>query len=123
IEDPSVIREILKHLGLWLTKARPPPKIHVPWGHDAGREPAERCPPEQHDDGRELVEQCPQKWAAHDLQPQTHADTIEACPRPERGATPNTLEIPIFTHNITPHQKRRAVEICLDCTQKRHLTG
>ncbi len=35
IEDPSVIRDILNHLGLWLVKARPPPKAHVPPGkHD-----------------------------------------------------------------------------------------
>jgi hypothetical protein len=27
IEDPSVIRTILEHLGLWPTKSRPPPKI------------------------------------------------------------------------------------------------
>jgi hypothetical protein len=27
IEDPSVIRDILNHLGLWLIRARPPPKI------------------------------------------------------------------------------------------------
>ncbi|MCX5855829.1 MAG: hypothetical protein NTZ24_14880, partial [Deltaproteobacteria bacterium] len=30
IEDQSVIRAILNHLGLWLTRARPPPKIHAP---------------------------------------------------------------------------------------------
>jgi hypothetical protein len=30
IEDPSVIRAILDHLGLWLARARPPPKIHTP---------------------------------------------------------------------------------------------
>jgi len=30
IEDPSVIRAILEHLGLWLTRAKPPPKIHDP---------------------------------------------------------------------------------------------
>ena len=30
IEDPSVIRAILEHLGLWLARARPPPKIHNP---------------------------------------------------------------------------------------------
>jgi len=28
IEDPSVIRAILEHLGLWLARARPPPKTH-----------------------------------------------------------------------------------------------
>jgi hypothetical protein len=28
IEDPSLIRAILEHLGLWLARARPPPKIH-----------------------------------------------------------------------------------------------
>ena len=30
IEAPSVIRDILNHLGLWLVRARPPPKIHDP---------------------------------------------------------------------------------------------
>jgi len=30
IEDPLVIREILMHLGLWLVRSRPPPKIHDP---------------------------------------------------------------------------------------------
>ena len=30
IEDPLVICTILKHLGLWLARARPPPKIHDP---------------------------------------------------------------------------------------------
>ena len=30
IEEPSVIRAILDHLGLWLARARPPPKIHDP---------------------------------------------------------------------------------------------
>jgi hypothetical protein len=30
IEDPSVIRAILEHLGLWLARASPPPKIHGP---------------------------------------------------------------------------------------------
>jgi hypothetical protein len=30
IEDSSVIRDILNHLGLWLARARPPPKTHVP---------------------------------------------------------------------------------------------
>jgi hypothetical protein len=65
IEDPSVIRDILNHLGLWLTRARPPPKAHAPWGHDAGREPVERSPHE---------------CAAHDLQPQAHADTIYGDP-------------------------------------------
>jgi hypothetical protein len=30
IEDPSVILAILEHLGLWLTRSRPPPKIHDP---------------------------------------------------------------------------------------------
>jgi hypothetical protein len=35
IEDPSVIRDIFNHLGLWLVKARPPPKAHVlQGGHD-----------------------------------------------------------------------------------------
>jgi hypothetical protein len=60
IEDPSVIRDILNHLGLWLTRARPPPKAHAPWGHDAASSPHE-C-------------------AAHDLQLQTHADTIYGDP-------------------------------------------
>ncbi|MDD4862299.1 MAG: transposase [Smithellaceae bacterium] len=30
IEDAQVIREILTHLGLWLGRSRPPPKIHDP---------------------------------------------------------------------------------------------
>ena len=30
IEDPSVIRAILEHLGLWLVRSRPLPKIHDP---------------------------------------------------------------------------------------------
>ncbi|MFH2076967.1 MAG: transposase [Pseudomonadota bacterium] len=30
IEDPSVIRDILKYLGIWLVRSRPPPKIHDP---------------------------------------------------------------------------------------------
>jgi hypothetical protein len=29
IEDPSVIRDILNHLGLWLAKARPPQKAFM----------------------------------------------------------------------------------------------
>ncbi|MFH1079954.1 MAG: hypothetical protein V1766_06795 [Pseudomonadota bacterium] len=37
IEDPSVIRTILEHLGLWLARARPPPKIHAPPVYSAGR--------------------------------------------------------------------------------------
>jgi hypothetical protein len=64
IEDPSVIRDILNHLGLWLARARPPPKAHAP--------PIREC-------------------AACDLQLQTHADTIYGAP--------NTLGMPIFTHN------------------------
>ncbi|MEN6318919.1 MAG: transposase [Syntrophaceae bacterium] len=30
IEDPPVIRAILNHLGIWLVRSRPPPKIHDP---------------------------------------------------------------------------------------------
>ena len=30
IEDPSVIRAILDHLGIRLVRSRPPPKIHDP---------------------------------------------------------------------------------------------
>jgi len=39
IEDPSVIRAILKHLGIWLVRSRPPPKIHDPpvCMHSTGR--------------------------------------------------------------------------------------
>ena len=59
IEDPSVIRDILNHLGLWLTRARPPPKAHAPpGGHDGVVSP----------------------YAAYDLQLQTHADTIYGDP-------------------------------------------
>jgi hypothetical protein len=28
IDDRQVIRTILEHLGLWLIRSRPPPKIH-----------------------------------------------------------------------------------------------
>jgi hypothetical protein len=46
IEDPSVIRAILYHLGLWLTRARPPPKIHDPpvCLHGTGRSAALSIP-------------------------------------------------------------------------------
>jgi hypothetical protein len=30
IEDAQVIRDILTHLGLWLVRSRPPPKVHDP---------------------------------------------------------------------------------------------
>jgi hypothetical protein len=30
IEDGLVIRAILEHLGLWLARVKPPPKIHDP---------------------------------------------------------------------------------------------
>ena len=30
IEDGLVIRAILEHLGLWLARSRPPPRIHAP---------------------------------------------------------------------------------------------
>jgi hypothetical protein len=29
IEDPSIIRDILKHMDLWLVRSRSPPKIHA----------------------------------------------------------------------------------------------
>ena len=34
IEDAHVIREILTHLGFWLVRSRPPPKIHDPPGRE-----------------------------------------------------------------------------------------
>ena len=39
IEDGQVIRAILEHLGLWLARSRPPPKIHDPpvRVHNSGR--------------------------------------------------------------------------------------
>jgi hypothetical protein len=30
IENSEVIRAILEHLGIWLARSRPPPKIHAP---------------------------------------------------------------------------------------------
>ena len=30
IEDAEVIKTILKYLGIWLVRLRPPPKIHDP---------------------------------------------------------------------------------------------
>jgi len=65
IEDQSVIRDILNHLGLWPVSARPPPKALAAWGHDVGSEPVERSPHE---------------CAACDLQRQAHADTIYGDP-------------------------------------------
>jgi hypothetical protein len=32
IEQEDLIRKILKYLGLWKVKSRPPPKIHSPPG-------------------------------------------------------------------------------------------
>ena len=62
IEDPSVIRDILNHLGLWLVRARPPPKAHTPPGrHDGVVSP--------YADGTD-----------GDPQLQTHADTIYSNP-------------------------------------------
>jgi hypothetical protein len=53
IEDPSVIREILMYLGLWLVRSRPPPKSHDPPNI---------------------------KYAAADLQIQPHTDIIYGDP-------------------------------------------
>ena len=53
IEDPQVIRDILKHLGLWLVRSRPPPKIHDPPNHE---------------------------YTTADLQIQPHTDTIYGDP-------------------------------------------
>ena len=53
IEDPSVIRAILDHLGIWLVRSRPPPKIYNP--------PI-------------------REYAAVDLYLQTHADDFYADP-------------------------------------------
>jgi hypothetical protein len=46
IEDRQVIRAILEHLGIWLVRARPPPKIHcLPVCiHNAGRSAAPSIP-------------------------------------------------------------------------------
>jgi hypothetical protein len=47
IEDPSVIRAILEHLGLWLVRSRPPPKIHDPPNSESA--PADlHIPPHAH---------------------------------------------------------------------------
>jgi hypothetical protein len=74
IDDRQVIRATLEHLGLWLVRSRPPPKIHDPpilehaaaFGGDILRKPAGSAT-------------CPRN---------EHADTIGACPRPDRGADP-----------------------------------
>ena len=46
IDDPSVIRAILEHLGLWRARTRPPPKIHDPpvCLHGTGRSAAPSIP-------------------------------------------------------------------------------
>jgi hypothetical protein len=56
----AVIRDILTHLGLWLIRSRPPPKIHDPpnieyasaFGGDMLRKPAgsATCPRNEHTD-------------------------------------------------------------------------
>jgi predicted Zn-dependent peptidase len=33
IDDPEVIRKILKHLGLWSAKKKPPPRTNAPPVH------------------------------------------------------------------------------------------
>jgi hypothetical protein len=53
IENQQTIRDILTHLGLWLVRSRPPPKIHAPPNRE---------------------------YAACDLQLQTYADTIYGDP-------------------------------------------
>ena len=57
---PKILRRYFLYDRKLLTKARPPPKAHAPWGHDAGSSPHE-C-------------------AAGDLQLQAHADTIYGDP-------------------------------------------
>jgi hypothetical protein len=60
IEAPSVIRDILNHLGLWLVRARPSPKALAP-------PMGTRC---------SIMSPC----VAGDLQLQAHADTIYGDP-------------------------------------------
>lgn len=50
IEDPSIVHAILEHLGLWLARFRPPPKVHDPpvCIHNAGRRPAPPIPDDIH---------------------------------------------------------------------------
>ena len=89
IEDPSVIRDILNHLGLWLARARPPPKAHTQWGHDAAS--------------------CPHECAAGDLQLQTHADNYLRRPRILLGClysciTPHKKGVPERSVWITPEK-------------------
>jgi len=60
IEDPSMIRDILNHLGLWSVRARPPPKVYAPLTGTRSS----------------IMPPC----ADSDLQLQTHADTIYGDP-------------------------------------------
>jgi len=76
IEDAQVIHDILTHLGFWLVRSRPPPKIHDP-------------PNIEYDTA--------------DLQIQPHTDIIGASPRPDRGATQNTHGIITSNHNVMTH--------------------
>jgi hypothetical protein len=62
IEDQSVIRDILKHLGLWLLKTRPPPCLCI-----ACRQ-------------AKIHDAAIQKYVTADLQLQTYADTIYGNP-------------------------------------------
>jgi len=84
IEDVQVIREILMHMGLWLVRSRPPPKIHDPPNIE---------------------------YATADLQIQPHTDIIGACPRPDRGATRNTPGMIIYNHDFLTHLKICVMEM------------
>lgn len=97
IEDPLVIREILMHLGLWLVRSRPPPKIHNPPNRE---------------------------YATADLLIQPHTDIIGTCPRPDRGATPNTPGMITYSHDvITHHIKMRDGEVCLNSGDNASFAG
>ena len=97
IEDQSVIRSILEHLGLWLIRSRPPPKIYDPPNRES---------------------------ATADLLIQPHTDIIGACPRPDRGATPNTPGMITYSHDvITHHIKMRDGEVCLNSVDNASFAG
>ena len=51
IEDAQVIRDILTHLGLWLFRSRPPPKICVATLSESKSSDSYAHPPHQHADG------------------------------------------------------------------------
>ena len=83
IDDRQVILAILEHLGLWLVRSRPPPKIHdPPGGHDGVVSPY----------ALHLAGTCCGNPQGAQRAPGTNTLILST-------ATPNTHGMNIFSHN------------------------